>query len=102
MSIRYTADQLQRKFPGSAASPGFARVADALRVEGRLDEAVSLCQEGLRARPHVAGYVVLGKTHMDAGRLEDAREQFEAALRLDPRCLSAMRSLALIMDTLQW
>ncbi len=102
MSIRYTADQLQRKFPGSAASPGFARVADALRAEGRLDEAVSLCQEGLRARPLVAGYVVLGKTHMDAGRLEDAREQFEAALRLDPRCLSAMRSLALIMDKLQW
>ncbi|MBW8886360.1 MAG: tetratricopeptide repeat protein [Fibrobacteres bacterium] len=102
MSIRYTADQLQRKFPGSAASPGFARVADALRAEGRLDEAVSLCLEGLRARPHVAGYVVLGKTHLDAGRLEEAREQFEAALRLDPRCLSAMRSLALIMDRLQW
>jgi tetratricopeptide (TPR) repeat protein len=102
MSIRYTAEQLQRKFPGSAASPGFARVADAMRAEGRLDEAVSLCREGLRARPVVAGYVVLGKTLVDAGRLEEAREQFEAALRLDPRCLSAMRSLALIMDKLQW
>lgn len=102
MSIRYTADQLQRKFPGPAGSPGYARVADALRVEGRLDEAVAMCHEGLRARPLVAGYVVLGKTLMDAGRWEEAREQFEAALRLDPRCLSAMRSLALIMDKLQW
>ena len=102
MSIRYTADQLQRKFPGPAGSPGYARVADALRVEGRLDEAVGLCREGLRARPLVAGYVVLGKALMDAERWEEAREQFEAALRLDPRCLSAMRSLALIMDKLQW
>ena len=31
MSIRYTAEQLQLKFPGSAASSGFARVADAMR-----------------------------------------------------------------------
>src|SRR6185369_15287970 len=102
MSIRYTAEQLQRKFTGSAASAGFARVADALRAEGRLEEAVSLCREGLRARPVVAGYVVLGKTLMDAERPEEAREQFEAALRLDPRCLSAMRALAQIMGKLQW
>ena len=102
MSIRYTSEQLQRKFPGAAASPGYARVADALRAEGRLDEAIALCREGLRSRPRVAGYVVLGKALVDAGGLEEARGQFEAALRLDPRCLSALRMLARIMEELQW
>jgi tetratricopeptide (TPR) repeat protein len=102
MSIRYTAEQLQRRFAGNAGAPGYARVADALRAEGRHDEAIGLCRESLRSRPMVAGYVVLGKTLADTGNLEDAREQFEAALRLDPRCLSAMHALAAIMGKLQW
>jgi pilus assembly protein FimV len=102
MSIRYTADQLQRKFAGTAGAPGYARVADAFRAEGRLEEAIGLCREGLRTRPMVAGYTVLGKTLVEAGNLEDAREQFEAALRLDPRCLSALHALAAIMGRLQW
>jgi tetratricopeptide (TPR) repeat protein len=102
MSIQYTADQLKRKFPGPPGSPGFSRLADVLRVEGRLEEAIQLCQEGLRTRPGVSGYVVLGKALMDSGRAEEAREQFEAALRLDPRCLSAMHFLARIMNKMQW
>jgi Tetratricopeptide repeat len=102
MSIRYTAEQLQRKFAGTAGAPGYARVADALRAEGRHEEAIGLCRESLRSRPLVAGYVVLGKTLVEAGSLEDAREQFEAALRLDPRCLSALHALAGIMGKLQW
>jgi pilus assembly protein FimV len=103
MSIRYTADQLQRKFQGSSESAAFARLAEGLRAEGRLDEAIQICQDGLRIRPYqLSGYLVLGKTLIDAGRLEDAREQFEGALRLDARCLSAMHSLAGIMNKLQW
>lgn len=102
MSIRYTAEQLQRKFAGPAGSPGYARVADAMRAEGRAEEAIELCREGLRSRPTVAGHVVLGKALVESDRLEEAREEFEAALRLDARCLYAMRALAGIMDKLQW
>jgi tetratricopeptide (TPR) repeat protein len=103
MSIQYTADQLQRKFRGPPGSPGFSRLADVLRKDGKLDEAIQLCQEGLKARPNtLSGYMVLGKTLMDAGRVEEARDQFEAALRQDPRCLSAMHYLARIMTQLQW
>ncbi|HKP95634.1 MAG TPA: tetratricopeptide repeat protein [Fibrobacteria bacterium] len=102
MSIQYTADQLQRKFKGSPGSPGFPRLADVLRAEGRIDEAIQMCQDGLRVRPNtLSAYVVLGKALMDAGRMEDARDPFEAALRLDPRCLSAMHFLARIMTKLQ-
>ncbi len=102
MSIQYTADQLQRKFPGPGA-PGFPRLADVLRGEGKLEEAIQVCQDGLRVRPNtLSAYLVLGKSFMDAGRMEEAREPFEAALRLDPRCLSAMHFLARIMTKLQW
>src|SRR3954454_21659218 len=103
MSIHYTADQLQRKFPGSPGSPGFARLAEGFRNEGWLDEAIQVCQEGLRARPNqLSGYLVLGKAFLDATRLEEAREQFEHALRPDPRCLSPMHFLAQIMNKMQW
>ena len=103
MSIQYTADQLQRKLQVSAESPGFARLADVLRCEGRLEEAIQLCQDGLRLRPQqLTGCVVLGKCLVDSGRLEEAREQFETALRLDARCLSALHFLAHIMEKLQW
>ncbi|MDB5049974.1 MAG: hypothetical protein JWO30_3045 [Fibrobacteres bacterium] len=103
MSIQYTADQLQRKFHGPPGAPGFPRLADVLRKEGKIDEAIQMCQDGLRVRPNtLSAYVVLGKALMDAGRMEDARDQFEAALRLDSRCLSAMHFLARIMTKMQW
>jgi tetratricopeptide (TPR) repeat protein len=103
MSIQYTADQLQRKFQGPPGTPGFSRIAEVLRTEGRLDEAIRLCQEGLQARPGtLSAYLVLGKSLMDAGRIEEARDQFQNALRVDPRCLSAMQFLARIMTRLQW
>lgn len=102
MSIQYTADQLQRKFSGPSGLAGFARIGEGLRTEGRLDEAIQTCQDGLRLRPtHLTGHLVLGKSLIDAGRPEEAREQFEAALRLDARCLSAMRYLADIMNLLK-
>ena len=103
MSIQYTADQLQRKFRGSPGSPGFSRIADSLRIDGRIDEAIQMCQDGLRTRPKdLSGFLVLGKCLLDASRTDEAREQFEAALRLDPRCLSAMHQLAKIMTKLDW
>ncbi len=102
MSIQYTADQLQRKFSGPSGLSGFARIGEGFRTEGRLDEAIQTCQDGLRLRPtHLTGHLVLGKSLIDAGRPEEAREQFEAALRLDARCLSAMRYLADIMNSLK-
>lgn len=102
MSIQYTSDQLERKFSGSPSSPGFARQADGLRLEGRLDEAIELCQNGLRSRPtQLSGYLVLGKAFIDKDNLELAREQFEAAIKIDPRCLSALHFLAQIMNNLQ-
>jgi hypothetical protein len=103
MSIQYTAEQLQRKFRDATGSPGFSRLAEVLRSEGRLDEAIQTCMEGLRDRPNtLSGHVVLGKAFLDAGRVEESREQFESALRLDPRCLSAMHHLARIMTKMQW
>ena len=103
MSIRYTADQLQRKFPGAPGAPGFPRLAEGLRVEGKCDEAIQVCQDGLRVRPNtLSAYLVLGKALLDTGRIEEARDQFEAALRLDARCLSAMHFLAGIMTRMQW
>ena len=103
MTIQYTADQLKKRYPEASGSPGFARIGETLRLEGRLDEAIQTCQKGIESRPfQLSGYLVLGKTYIDAGRLDEAREQFETVLRLDPRCLSALNLLAGIMKNQQW
>jgi tetratricopeptide (TPR) repeat protein len=99
MTIQYSSDQLQRKFSGPPGTPGFPRLGEVLRTEGRLEEAIQICQDGLKVRPfQLSGYLVLGKAFLDAGRLEDAKIQFETALRVDSRCLSAMRYLADILN----
>ncbi len=60
--------------PGSRA---FHRLADALTRAGRPDEAVQVCQEGLRRHPRLAsGQVSLGRALLASGKLERA----EAAL----------------------
>jgi tetratricopeptide (TPR) repeat protein len=103
MSIQYTADQLQRKFQGAPEGTAFARIAEVLRNEGRHEEAVELCRTGLQRNPgNLSGHLVLGKCFMELDRMEEARDQFETALRLDPRCLSAMHWLARLMTRMQW
>ncbi|HLP42362.1 MAG TPA: tetratricopeptide repeat protein, partial [Fibrobacteria bacterium] len=103
MSIQYTSEQLQRKFQGAPRSAGFARIAEVLRTEGRLEEAEALCRQGLEQTPsNITGRLILGKCLVDLERLDEAREQFESVLRLDSRCLAALHSLARILIRLKW
>ncbi|MDE2998355.1 MAG: tetratricopeptide repeat protein [Gemmatimonadota bacterium] len=67
------------------ASILFARLADELLRLGNVDRAAQICRRGLRYRPfYPAGHLVMGRCHMAAGRLEDARREFQTTLALDP------------------
>ena len=59
----------------------FASLANVLLNKGYVDEAISVCEEGLEADPDfVAGRAVLGKCYVKDGKIDKAQEEFEAIL----------------------
>lgn len=73
-------------------------LAERLREDGRVEEAIHLCEER-RARPGsgVGDRIVLGRCYLAAGRLPDARREFEQALSLDRENVVALKALAGIL-----
>lgn len=103
MSLSHTVEELEVRYAGGAASPGFPRIAEAMLREGRIEEAIQLASDGIHRFPTLlTGFLVLARGQQQAGRLDEARSQFESALRLDPRCPSARHGLAQIAEQLQW
>lgn len=80
---------------GEDVRAGFARRAEALHVHGASDEALRLLSAGvLRFPADVTARLVLSRVCADTGRAHEARDWLEAALRLDPECPAALKSLA--------
>jgi tetratricopeptide (TPR) repeat protein len=73
-------------------------LAERLREEGQVDEAIHLCEER-RGRPGsgVGDRIVLGRCYLAAGRLPDALREFEQALSLDRENVAALKALAGIL-----
>ena len=70
----------------------FAPLANELRKLGDLARAIEICRSHLPAQPgHVSGHIVLAQALHEAGELDEARKEFEAALELDPENLIALR-----------
>ena len=78
----------------------FASLANEYRKAGDLEQAISLCQTHLAEQPsNMNGHVVYGQALFQAGRYDDAKVTFEAALTLDPENLIALRHLGDIACT---
>lgn len=73
----------------------FARLADMHRQDGRYDEAISVCREGLEEFPdYGSGHMVLALTYQERGETEKALIEFHSALRCEPDNLLALKSIA--------
>jgi len=74
-------------------------LAERLTMQGRLDEAVLLCEER-RTRPGrgVGDHIVLGRAYLAQGRLGESRSEFEAALSLDRENVVALKALGGILS----
>jgi tetratricopeptide (TPR) repeat protein len=88
-------EEIVAKDPATAL---YLPLAERLREEGRVDDAVRLCEER-RSRPGsgVGDSVVLGRCYLAAGRLADALAAFEQALSLDRENVAALKALAGIL-----
>ncbi len=84
-------------------SMSFARLADGLRREKKIDEAIALCKQGIAQFPHyLSGYLILAKCLIETDKPDEAKLQLESALKIDPKCLYALKALGDILVTLQW
>jgi tetratricopeptide (TPR) repeat protein len=81
----------------------FGRVAEALMQKGRLDEAIQLCEEGIRRHPYyVTGHMVLGKCYLQKKLFDQAEKEFKRVLLFDPQYLAAHKHYGDLMREIGW
>jgi tetratricopeptide (TPR) repeat protein len=92
-------DELRRRVRVDPASIAFAALAEEYRRAGQFDDAIETCRTGLKRHPsYVSARVTLGHALLAAGRIDEARSEFETVLRTAPENLAAIRGLAGIQD----
>ncbi len=81
----------------------FARLAEAYLAGNRVDEAISLCEDGLKKHPYYAtGHFVLGKGYMAKQLYEQAEKEFKRVLLFDPKFLAAHKMYGDLMKEIGW
>lgn len=87
-------DEIKKSLTRETGPRQFLAVADEHRRQGRPREAIDILEAGLAQSPSsVAGFVALGRLLHQTGQLDKAIESFQAALKLDPQNLVAIRQL---------
>ncbi len=90
-------DELFERYRQAPDSYAFVPLADACRKMGRVDEALDICDDGVRRHPsYPSGHVVKGKCLYDRGDRGAARGTFERVLALDEDNLVALKYLGMI------
>lgn len=88
-------EELKKVLTRDPASRQFLALADEYRKQGQVKEAIAVLEQGLAKNPSaVAGHVALGRLLQQTGRVDSAIASFQAALRLDPQNLVALRQTA--------
>src|SRR5262245_62735420 len=88
---------LARRLEKDPGSRLFLELAKAYHEEGRVAEAASTCEHGIKRHPgYLSARVLAGRIYFDMGRLPESREEMEGVLAQAPDNLVARRILALI------
>jgi tetratricopeptide (TPR) repeat protein len=77
------------------ASLAFAQLADLYRKAGRPQDAIALCQQGLARYPHyTTARLILAKTWLAEGRLDEAGRETATILEQSPKDVQCLRLAA--------
>jgi len=92
---------LRRRLEAEPQSRLFAQLAEELRKDGSVDEAVQVCREGLERHPNYpSARMTLGRALLDMGDVRAARGEFETVLKTAPDNILASRFLAECLEGL--
>ena len=88
-------DKLEARFQQNPKGRNFAPLADAYRKAGLIDNAIDLCQNGLKLHPdYVSAYIVYARCLVDKKDDPAALDVFKKVLGLDGENIIALRGLA--------
>ncbi|HJS42729.1 MAG TPA: tetratricopeptide repeat protein, partial [Gemmatimonadales bacterium] len=88
-------DKLEARFRDNPKGRNFAPLADAYRKAGLIDNAIDLCQNGLKLHPdYVSAYIVYARCLVDKKDDPAAVGVFKKVLELDGENIIALRGLA--------
>lgn len=95
--------QLESKLERNANSLLFARLADAYLQTDRIDEAIELCERGIKKHPYyVTGHYVLGKCYLRKKLFDQAEKELKRVLLFDPKYIAAHRDYGELMAQIGW
>ena len=73
----------------------FGRIASILLDKGEIEQAIKICENGLKKYPMYAqGHYILALCYQKSEKYDEARVEFERVLRYDPNHLNALKELA--------
>jgi tetratricopeptide (TPR) repeat protein len=103
MTREETLEKLEARMQENPRSLLFARLADLYIQEGRLDEAIELCQKGLKHNPsYGTGHYILARAFMTKGDTEKAEAELKKVLAHDREHLAANKLLGDLMAQTGW
>ena len=86
--------ELEARIARDPASIAFAQLAEEYRRDGRLDDAVRVCRDGLAQHPdYPSARLTLGRALVEQGHPDQARAEFERVAREGPDNLAAVRAI---------
>ena len=94
-------DDLRKRIDKDPGSRLFAQLAEELRKDGELEEAIRVSREGLHKHPaYPSARMTLGRALLDTGDVAAARTEFELVLKGAPDNILASRFLGECLEAL--
>jgi len=73
----------------------FSRLADSYRKSGNVQQAISICLEGLATHPdYITGRILLGRCYLEQEKFNDAIKEFTRVCKIDRRNQITIKMLA--------
>jgi tetratricopeptide (TPR) repeat protein len=94
---------LERILSENSNSTLFARLADAYLRADRVDDAIELCEFGVKKHPvYATGHFILGKCFLKKKLRDEAEKELKRAIMYDPKFIAAHREYGELMASIGW
>jgi len=102
-SLKEEVKHLEGKLEKNPTSILFARLADMYLQSDRLEDAIVMCEKGIKKYPYyVTGHYILGKCYLRKKLFDQAEKELKRVLLFDPKYIAAHRDYGELMAQIGW